>query len=79
MSQNSDTEYETEYDTESDTETTCEFKCISDCECDLIKKYIKGLDNVELIIFKIAQEHLETSFDIHKSIGYMEWKSKNSY
>jgi hypothetical protein len=30
----------------------------------------------ERIAYSIAKEHLGTSFDIIKSIGYMEWKKR---
>ncbi len=39
----------------------------------LIKKYINQLTEQEQIVLKIAQEHLQSSFDIVKSIGYKEW------
>lgn len=39
----------------------------------LIKKYINQLTEQEKIVLKIAQEHLQSSFDIVKSIGYKEW------
>ena len=39
----------------------------------LIKKYINQLTEQEKIVLKIAQEHLQSSFDIIKSIGYKEW------
>ena len=40
----------------------------------LLKMYIEQLDVIELLIYKIAEEHLESSFDLSKSIGYLEWK-----
>ena len=40
-----------------------------------IKQYIAHLSPQEKKVFEIAQEHLETSFNIAKSIGYMKWKS----
>ena len=42
-----------------------------------IKEYISGLSEQEKIVLKIAQEHLETSFDISKSIGFLVWKQRN--
>jgi len=42
----------------------------------LIVKYLNQLDNKEQIAYLIAKEHLGTSFDIVKSIGYIEWKKK---
>jgi hypothetical protein len=40
----------------------------------LVEEYISGLSEQERIVMKIAEQHLETSFDIIKSIGYQEWK-----
>jgi|TARA_Y100000389_G_C17467476_1_gene526951 hypothetical protein len=40
---------------------------------DLIKKYISQLTEQEKIALKIAEEHLESSFSITKSIGYKRW------
>lgn len=42
-----------------------------------IDQYISQLSAQERIVFKIAQEHLESSFDMEKSIGYKEWLLKN--
>jgi len=39
----------------------------------LIDNYIKQLNEKEKIVLKIAQEHLGTSFNIEKSIGYKKW------
>lgn len=44
----------------------------------LIVKYLNQLDNKEQIAYLIAKEHLGTSFDIVKSIGYIEWKKKQN-
>jgi hypothetical protein len=38
-----------------------------------IESYIGQLTAQERIVLNIAKEHLETSFDIEKSIGYMTW------
>ena len=35
--------------------------------------YISQMSEQERLVLKIATEHLETSFDIEKSIGYIEW------
>ena len=42
-----------------------------------IKKYKSELSEQELIVLNIAIEHLGSSFDISKSIGFMEWKKEN--
>ena len=44
----------------------------------LVKKYIEQLNEQEIIALKIAQEHLESSFDIVKSIGYINWLKDQS-
>lgn len=35
--------------------------------------YIAQLSEQEKIVFEIAKEHLGTSFDIIRSIGFLEW------
>jgi hypothetical protein len=45
---------------------------------DSILKYLKQLDDKQQIAYFIAKEHLGTSFNIVKSIGYIEWK-KNQH
>ena len=40
---------------------------------ELITKYKDSLSEQERIVLKIAIDHLESSFDIEKSIGYLEW------
>jgi len=40
---------------------------------DLETKYINQLNPMETIVLKIAKEHLQTSFDLKKSIGYKNW------
>jgi len=45
-------------------------------EIENIKKYISSLNEMELKALKIAEEHLETSFNIVKSIGYQKWDKK---
>ncbi len=48
------------------------------CVCieELINEYIAQLSEQEQIVLEIAKEHLESSFDIKKSIGFMEWINK---
>ena len=45
---------------------------------ELITNYKDSLSEQEQIVLKIAIEHLESSFDIEKSIGYLEWLKNNS-
>ena len=42
----------------------------------LILKYLKQLDTKEQIAYKIAMEHLGSSFHIIRSNGYQEWLQK---
>ncbi len=42
----------------------------------LLKEYKSQLTEQENIILDIAIEHLGSSFDITKSIGFIEWKKK---
>ena len=44
---------------------------------DNVQKYISQLSAQEKLVLQIASSHLETSFDITKSIGYIEWLQKN--
>ena len=41
-----------------------------------INQYISQLNNQEKIVLKIATEHLKSSFDIEKSIGFKNWQKK---
>jgi len=44
-----------------------------------ISEYLKSLNEQEVKTLKIAEEHLGSSFNIKKSIGYIKWKnSKNN-
>jgi hypothetical protein len=42
----------------------------------LVQQYMTQLSAMEKIVLKIAQEHLETSFNLEKSIGYEQWLKK---
>ena len=39
----------------------------------LIVEYVEQLDITEKTALKIAHQQLETSFDIEKSIGFLDW------
>lgn len=45
-------------------------------EQEYIDLYIEQLDDIEKIVLQIAVQHLESSLDISKSIGFIEWKQK---
>tara|TARA_B000000441_G_C21436480_1_gene174100 strand:- start:21 stop:200 length:180 start_codon:yes stop_codon:yes gene_type:complete len=40
---------------------------------ELITEYKESLTEQEKLVLNIASEHLESSFDIEKSIGYLKW------
>ena len=40
---------------------------------DLLSEYIKSLTNDQLKIIEIAKKQLGTSYDIKKSIGYLQF------
>lgn len=42
----------------------------------LVDEYITTLSDLELQVLKIAEDDLETSFDIRKSIGFVSWLKK---
>ena len=46
---------------------------------EIIDKYISTLSSIEIKTMKIAEEDLKTSFDIEKSIGFLNWVNKNNY
>ena len=41
----------------------------------LIKKYYDSLSEIDKLAFDIAEEQLETSFDVEKTIGFIKWNS----
>lgn len=44
---------------------------------ELMKKYIENMDDKERLAFEIAKDHLESSFDLEKSIGFKKFAEKN--
>lgn len=46
-------------------------------EQELVKKYLDTLSPKEKIAYNIALAHLESSFDIMSSIGYIQFKDKH--
>lgn len=44
-------------------------------EEELTEKYLESLTDVEKIAMEIARQHLGSSFDISKSIGFLKYKS----
>ena len=43
-----------------------------------LDEYLKTLSEREYKGYMIAKEHLGSSFDLEKSIGYIEWKNKEN-
>ena len=43
-----------------------------------IKRYLEQLSEGERQTYEIAKQHLETSFSIEKSIGFINWKKHTS-
>jgi len=41
-----------------------------------ITEYLSTLNEIEIKTLKIAQDHLGSSFNIKKSIGFINWKNK---
>ena len=50
---------------------------IMDKEQELQQAYLDSLSEKEKKGYEIAKSHLGMSFDLEKSIGYLEWKKKN--
>lgn len=48
-----------------------------DKEQELQEAYLKSLTEKEKKGYEIAKSHLGMSFDLEKSIGYLEWKKNN--
>ena len=46
---------------------------------ELIDEYIAQLTEKEKIAYKIAKEHLGSSFSMFKSIGFQNWLQKKSH
>lgn len=44
---------------------------------ELMKKYIENMDDKERLAWEIAKDHLESSFDLEKSIGFKKFAEKN--
>jgi hypothetical protein len=43
----------------------------------IITEYLNTLNEIEIKTLKIAQDHLGSSFNIKKSIGFINWKKKS--
>lgn len=43
-----------------------------------VLKYLEQLGDKERIAYSIAKEHLGSSFNVVKSVGYITWKKEQS-
>ena len=43
---------------------------------EIINEYIQSFNDIEIIAYNIAKDHLGSSFDIVKSIGFQNWIEK---
>ena len=41
--------------------------------------YIRSLTPQERLVLEIAADHLESSFDISKSLGFIQWKERQRH
>ncbi len=44
-------------------------------EITMMERYLQSLSPKEYKAYNIAKEHLESSFTLEKSVGYLKWKS----
>ena len=44
---------------------------------EIITEYINSLNEIQKLALKIAKEDLGSSFNIEKSIGFLNWIKKN--
>ena len=44
----------------------------------IVYEYVLQLNDMERIALLIAKDHLESSFNLFNSIGFLEWRQKNS-
>jgi hypothetical protein len=47
-------------------------------ELPLPEQYLKTLNEKELMAYEIAKEHLGSSFELIKSVGYLKWLAKRN-
>jgi len=45
---------------------------------DSVREYLEQLSEKERLACIIAKDHLGSSFNILRSVGYLEWKAKTS-
>lgn len=58
-------------------ETECHSHSLSILD-QYIQEYIESLDETEKLVLEIAKDHLESSFCIERSVGFIKWLKDNS-
>jgi hypothetical protein len=48
-------------------------------ELSLTEQYLKTLDEKERMAYEIAKDHLNSSFELEKSVGYLKWLAKRNH
>ena len=43
-----------------------------------LDNYVKSLDEIELLALDVAKQQLESSFELHKSIGFTKYLKLNN-
>tara|TARA_B110001450_G_scaffold212172_1_gene204065 strand:- start:341 stop:550 length:210 start_codon:yes stop_codon:yes gene_type:complete len=46
---------------------------------ELVKLYLENMDKFERVAYEIAKENLESSYDIEKSIGFLEFVKNSNF
>lgn len=46
---------------------------------ELVQLYLENMNAYERVAYEIAKENLESSYDIEKSIGFLEFVKNNNY
>lgn len=44
----------------------------------LLEEYLKTLSEKEIHSYEIAKDHLGSSFQLEKSVGFLQWKKKQT-
>jgi hypothetical protein len=39
----------------------------------LVSKYVSQMSDQERLVMNVAREHLQSSFNVEKSVGFMAW------
>lgn len=47
-------------------------------EIALVREYLDSLNEVQALAFCIARDHLQTSFNVVRSTGFVEWRKQRA-